>query len=207
MRHRPCRSPPNVPRTSLPLLLLIACGSDLHRAPTAEGEAHAQARYTAEVVIPLVLEGLPVGPPDQQGRPTVAPCGTCHRPGEAAALPGTAQGIAGPHLGLTVSHGELTCAACHAKDARDRLRLADARVIPLTSAMELCAQCHGPQKRDYDHGAHGGMRGYWDLTRGPRKRNHCIACHDPHAPQFGSFMPVEGPRDRFSEIAPGVRHE
>jgi hypothetical protein len=63
--------------------------------------------------------------------------------------------------------------------------------------MALCAQCHGTQKRDYDHGAHGGMRGYWDLKRGPRERNHCVSCHDPHAPKFGTFMPVHPPKDRF----------
>ena len=64
-----------------------------------------------------------------------------------------------------------------------------------------CAQCHGPQYRDYRHGAHGGMRGHWDLSRGPRERNHCVACHDPHAPAFGQFEPVPGPRDRFTGAA------
>ena len=68
-------------------------------------------------------------------------------------------------------------------------------------ALRLCAQCHGPQYRDYRHGAHGGMRGHWDLSRGPRERNHCVACHDPHAPAFGQFEPVPGPRDRFTGAA------
>jgi hypothetical protein len=48
---------------------------------------------------------------------------------------------------------------------------------------------------------HGGMRGHWDLSRGPRERNHCVACHDPHAPAFGQFEPVPGPRDRFTGAA------
>ena len=58
--------------------------------------------------------------------------------------------------------------------------------------MTLCAQCHGPQFRDYQHGAHGGMTGYWDLTKGGRMRNNCIDCHDPHAPKYPTVTP--GPR-------------
>lgn len=189
------------------LLFLTACAGDVRREPMVPNLGDAQPLYASEVVIPRVLEGLPVGPADSKGRPTVAPCGTCHLPGETKRLPTSADGILGPHRGLSVTHGELVCAACHAPDARDRLRMADARTIPLSSAMELCAQCHGTQKRDYDHGAHGGMRGHWDLTRGPRERNHCVACHDPHAPKFGHFMPVEGPRDRFSGQTQGALHE
>ncbi len=112
-------------------------------------------------------------------------------------MPDSAAGIGGPHAGLEVKHGDLACASCHAPTSRSHLRLADGREIPLRDAMALCAQCHGTQKRDYDHGAHGGMRGYWDLTRGPRERNHCVSCHDPHAPKFGTFMPVHPPKDRF----------
>jgi hypothetical protein len=63
--------------------------------------------------------------------------------------------------------------------------------------MDLCGQCHGPQARDYAHGAHGGMTGYWDLSRGPRERNNCIDCHDPHAPAFPKVRPVFAPKDRF----------
>ncbi len=42
------------------------------------------------------------------------------------------------------------------------------------------------------------MTGYWDLTQGPRSRNHCLACHDPHAPKYQPVMPVFPPRD-FSQ--------
>lgn len=104
-----------------------------------------------------------------------------------------------------LSHGELTCAACHDATDRAALHLADGRTIALLDAMTLCAQCHGPQKRDYDHGAHGGMRGHWDLARGPRERNHCVACHEPHAPAFGRFSPAPGPRDRFSHHEESAR--
>jgi len=64
--------------------------------------------------------------------------------------------------------------------------------------MTLCSQCHGPQRRDYNMGLHGGMNGYWDLTKGGRTRNTCINCHDPHAPAFPLVMPVLPPKDRIS---------
>jgi formate-dependent nitrite reductase cytochrome c552 subunit len=67
----------------------------------------------------------------------------------------------------------------------------------MRDAMQLCAQCHGPQFRDYTHGSHGGMQGHWDLSRGPRLRNHCVDCHDPHTPQFQPSNPVLPPADRL----------
>jgi hypothetical protein len=95
------------------------------------------------------------------------------------------------------NHGELNCNSCHAKSDRDLLRLADGSKIPFQETMQLCGQCHGPQMRDYRHGAHGGMNGYWDLSRGPRQRNHCVNCHDPHSPAYPKVEPAPPPRDRF----------
>lgn len=63
--------------------------------------------------------------------------------------------------------------------------------------VSLCGQCHGPQLRDYRRAAHGGATGYWDLSRGPRTRNLCITCHDPHTPAYVGGLPVLPPRDRF----------
>jgi hypothetical protein len=74
----------------------------------------------------------------------------------------------------------------------------------VTDAMTLCAQCHGPQFRDYQNGSHGGMNGHWDLSRGPRLRNHCVDCHDPHVPQVLPVHPAPGPKDRF--FGPGAKH-
>jgi hypothetical protein len=101
------------------------------------------------------------------------------------------------HQGLELEHGILRCGACHSERAPTRLHLADGRQLERSQAMELCRQCHGPQYRDYEHGAHGGMVGHWDLSRGPRTRNHCIDCHDPHAPQIREVIPAPPPRDRF----------
>lgn len=179
-------------------VLLASCtaGADLTNPTEVEP---AVARYPVTIVTPLVLQGLPLQPATHDAGPLVTPCATCHGAEDDSPLPQQAGQVQGPHAGLRLAHGSLQCGACHAQNQRDRLHLADGRTLALLSAMELCAQCHGPQKRDYDHGAHGGMRGYWDLSRGPRERNHCVSCHDPHAPAFGKFAPVAGPRDRFTQ--------
>ena len=94
------------------------------------------------------------------------------------------------HQGLTVAHGNLSCASCHNTDDYDSLHLADGTSLPFADTQQLCAQCHGPQHRDYEHGSHGGMTGYWDLSRCPRVRNTCTVCHDPHAPAYPQVLPA-----------------
>ena len=86
----------------------------------------------------------------------------------------------------------------HADDY-DSLKLADGTRVEFTEVMTLCAQCHGQQMKDYEHGAHGGMNGYWDRSRGPQTKNNCVDCHNPHAPQFPKMQPTFKPRDRFLE--------
>jgi hypothetical protein len=71
----------------------------------------------------------------------------------------------------------------------------------MREAMRLCAQCHMSQHRDYQHGAHGGMQGHWDLSRGDRIRNHCVECHAPHQPAYPPLRPLPPPQDRFAPAA------
>ncbi|MGM0577854.1 MAG: cytochrome c3 family protein [Myxococcota bacterium] len=125
-------------------------------------------------------------------------CATCHtlrEPSPEAVR--DAADLEEFHAGLTFDHGELSCRSCHAPPGYDDFRLADGERVALRDSMDLCAQCHGPQKRDYDHGAHGGMTGYWDLDAGPRTRSHCLDCHDAHAPAYRGMVPAFPPRDRF----------
>ncbi|HWO14952.1 MAG TPA: hypothetical protein VNN80_35860 [Polyangiaceae bacterium] len=124
-------------------------------------------------------------------------CATCHELRPAAPLPASMLELDQFHQGLELRHGVLGCASCHTPGASTTLHLADGRRLQSGQAIELCRQCHGPQYRDYEHGAHGGMTGYWDLSRGPRTRNHCVDCHDPHAPQIRQVIPAAPPRDRF----------
>ena len=156
----------------------------------------------------------PAGPPsvktdlvDRFGNPVTVACNTCHTskpPNRDAQL---GQSLTTFHQAVSGAHGKLNCVACHNPDeGYQTLRLADGKSLPYTEVMQLCAQCHGPQYRDYQNGAHGGMTGYWDLSRGGRARNNCIDCHHPHTPKYRTFIPAPGPQDTSSHQK-GAGHE
>lgn len=153
-------------------------------------------RHTA----PRVLSGAT----DRAGRPATIACGTCHavRPPDLGNR--AAADLDQFHQGLNIAHGTNSCLSCHDAGDYDRLKLADGRKVAFDDSITLCSQCHGPQRRDYDHGAHGGMNGYWDLSRGGRVRNTCVDCHDPHVPKYQGAIPTPRPRDRFQA---GAAHE
>jgi hypothetical protein len=113
------------------------------------------------------------------------------------------------HTNVETTHGNLSCNQCHDQDRRV-LHLADGSPVPFLEVIRLCGQCHGTQYRDFTHGAHGGMNGYWDTRQGARLRNNCVDCHTPHAPAFGTRLPVFPPRDRYllgAHAATGEHHE
>jgi len=168
-----------------------------HRADPASNSDRARG------ALHPVLIKRPEGPPrlslderDALGRPVTVACSTCHTIREPNPDNRSTAQLDEFHQGLTVAHGSLTCLSCHNRDNYDTLRLADGASLAYEEVMMLCAQCHGPQWRDYQRGAHGGMAGHWDLTRGPRTRNNCIDCHDPHVPAFPRMIPTFKPRDR-----------
>ena len=132
------------------------------------------------------------------GTPVMASCTSCHATTEPNRDTNSSHQLSEFHQGLTYNHGDLTCLSCHNANDYDSLRMANGNSVAFPDVMTLCGQCHGPQKRDYDHGTHGGMNGYWDLTKGARVRNNCTHCHDPHSPAFPLVMPVLPPRDRIS---------
>ncbi|MFO0739654.1 MAG: hypothetical protein U0270_27395 [Labilithrix sp.] len=153
-------------------------------------EIHASPKLTS--IESSMVDGL--------GRPVRVACVTCHGVRDAGpGFPESASSLQAFHAGLTVQHGALACGACHAArvGGTPMLHLADGTEVGTADAMRLCAQCHGPKYQDYLHGSHGGMNGYWDLSRGPRLRNHCVDCHDPHVPKFQPSRPVLPPKDRF----------
>jgi hypothetical protein len=146
----------------------------------------------------------PSGPPtvrllqaDPQGRVGEVSCVTCHAQREPDLSNRRPADLDLFHQNMKFSHGEVACYACHNPADAGTLRLADGAAVEYADVMTLCAQCHAPQARDFAHGVHGGMTGYWDLGRGPRLRNNCIDCHDPHVPQFPHMQPTFKPRDRF----------
>jgi hypothetical protein len=179
---------------------------------------------TAPSVVSLTISGedgpavhevqirRPSGPPrvqtgefDHHGHPVTVSCASCHATRPANPQLSRGEDLKEFHQGLAVQHGGLTCISCHNVNDYDTLRLADGRKVSYENVMTLCAQCHGPQYRDYLSGAHGGMSGHWDLSKGPRQRNNCIDCHDAHAPAFSGVIPAPPPRDRF--LTPHGEHD
>lgn len=165
----------------------------------------ASPEPTASTALHPVIINKPAGAPkvttgltNFHGEPVVASCASCHTTTTPNREIRAAPDLKKFHQGLKYAHGELSCLSCHNADNYQTLRLADGRALDFTESMTLCSQCHGPQRRDYDMGLHGGMNGHWDLRRGGRTRNTCINCHDPHAPAFPLVMPVLPPRDRIS---------
>ena len=148
------------------------------------------------------------GEKDTQGKSVTVGCATCHATTTPVVATQSAAELDQFHQGVKYQHGNLTCLSCHNSTNYDTLRLADGRSVEFPDVMTLCSQCHGTQRRDYDHGSHGGMNGFWDLTKGPRLRNNCVNCHDAHSPRVPQVLPVLPPRDRLSVPTKGSKsHE
>jgi len=175
------------------------------RPPSDTMSSHNEVSADTDKQQCPVIIRKPSGPPtidtgtfDEHGKPVAVSCATCHatRPANTDAKLGTA--LAQFHQQTKGNHGNLTCVSCHnPTDGYGSLRLADGNRVAYPDVMTLCAQCHGPQFRDYEHGAHGGMTGYWDRSKGGRVRNNCVDCHAAHAPKYPTVMPARGPNDRF----------
>lgn len=123
-------------------------------------------------------------------------CATCHATRRPDLTNASAEALNEFHQGLQYRHGGLSCLSCHNAANYDTLRRADGTAIEYPNTIQLCAQCHGPQYRDYLNGSHGGMTGHWDLRVGERVRNTCSNCHDVHAPAYPQVQPVFPPQDR-----------
>lgn len=190
----PSPGPPAVDRSLL---------SESHNAVAAMTGNDSDLQPGVDGLYPTIIR-RPAGPPtvklttaDPQGRVGEIACSTCHSVREPNYETRTAGDLDQFHQNMPFGHGKLACYACHNPEDADSLRLADTSRVEFADVMTLCSQCHGQQATDYKHGAHGGMNGYWDLTRGPRTRNNCIDCHDPHVPAFPKMQPTFKPRDRF----------
>ncbi len=193
-------------------LLLVACpgppdDATLHEAPAQAGGA--PKRFSAQVLMPYDQLGMNTGLKELTGEPARVTCVTCHAAFEPRKSYEMARNIPGLHEDVTVKHGDLTCRSCHNPPRFQDFRLVDGSTVEYANVMKLCGQCHGSIKRDYDHGAHGGMSGHWDLDRGPRQRNHCLHCHDAHQPAVPQMIPAPAPKYRFvgNEPGEGDHHE
>jgi len=192
----------------LVLALLVGCGSGFTDPSREFAEpVAAGADHPVTIHQPAGLGVLDTDRVDIHGAPIGIACATCHEAGaDTDALVASLGNPEEMHASVDLQHGALTCGSCH-DEQRHLLRLADSTTLEMPEAMTLCAQCHGPAKRDYDAGSHGGMKGYWDLSRGPRTRNHCLDCHGAHDPAYRGGAAVHPPRDRFLSADHGAGHE
>lgn len=179
----------------LATLAWVGCrGDDVDRrfTPANEGET-----FEVDYNLPLPGMGLETPTTNRQGEPVEVRCGTCHRTmgQEDGSLILTAPEAY--HSDIELEHGTLTCRSCHTGGDAELFILANGQTLDAPQGATLCGQCHSVEYRHYTNGTHGGMNGYWDLTRGARQRNDCVVCHSPHHPAFPQFNPAPGPQDRF----------
>ncbi|QDU89798.1 Doubled CXXCH motif (Paired_CXXCH_1) [Pirellulimonas nuda] len=212
------RATPLLARAARAIALMVVAAAALPGCRPSDGEArhaHPAPPAPASVAAYQVNIRRPSGPPlielagaDPQGRAASVACSTCHSVRKPNLENKTAASLDEFHQGLTVNHGALACYACHSPDNADTLRLADGTTVEYVDVMTLCSQCHSKQAESFAHGAHGGMNGFWDLSRGPQTKNNCIDCHDPHAPKYPKMVVDFKPHDRFLDASeePHDRH-
>ncbi|KAA1258448.1 Doubled CXXCH motif protein [Rubripirellula obstinata] len=164
----------------------------------------AEGTESQETPFPVIVR-KPIGPPrielagtDPQGRTGSVACSTCHSVRKPNLENKTVATLDEFHQGMEFSHGKVACYACHNPKDSDSLRLADGTSVAYQDVMTMCAQCHSKQAESFANGAHGGMNGHWDLSRGPQMKNNCIDCHDPHAPSYPKMIVGFKPKDRFN---------
>ncbi|MBC8874935.1 MAG: hypothetical protein H8E44_36400 [Planctomycetes bacterium] len=118
-------------------------------------------------------------------------CSECHR---IIASPEKTYRTLTQHTEINLQHGINThCFNCHHRTNRDAFVDDLGNEIPWNEPQLVCAKCHGPVYRDWQHGSHGRTNGYWLTTKGPQTRRKCIECHDPHHPPFPSMKPERAP--------------
>ncbi|MCX5762006.1 MAG: hypothetical protein NTW72_10995 [Gemmatimonadetes bacterium] len=96
------------------------------------------------------------------------------------------------HEEIVLQHDEKNrwCLDCHDAQHRDKLHLADGRLIDFTESYRLCGQCHGPTLRNWKAGEHGKRTGSWS---GAKQYLLCASCHSPHSPHFKPLKPKAPP--------------
>jgi hypothetical protein len=125
-------------------------------------------------------------PPFSEG---VFPCSECHRPQDE--IDPTPRAVP-DHENVVFEHDAANrwCLDCHDKADRDKLHLADGRLIPFEESFRLCGQCHGPELRDWKIGIHGKRTGSWS---GNKEYLLCAHCHNPHSPSIKPMEPSPAP--------------
>lgn len=124
--------------------------------------------------------------------PALHPCSTCHAWTTVNPAP---RKLAAPHERINLQHGlsgktQFWCLTCHRLEGPGGLRTITDIALSFDESYLLCSQCHGPQGRDWQSGAHGKRVANWD---GPRQLLTCTTCHNPHHPAIPARSPAPPP--------------
>lgn len=120
--------------------------------------------------------------------PGVFPCSQCH---EGMPVNRTPRKLEQMHQDIVLSHmPNGWCFDCHNPDNRDKLRLANGKLINFEESYYLCGQCHGTIFREWKAGLHGKRTGMWE---GEKQYLLCVHCHWPHGPAFKPITPMPPP--------------
>ena len=122
--------------------------------------------------------------------PDIFPCSECHSPEDA--IDPTPRPVPDHEETVVFNHDSQNrwCLDCHDSKDRDKLHLADGRLISFEESYKLCGQCHGPELRDWKRGIHGKRTGSWS---GQKEYLLCAHCHDPHSPAIKQIEPLPPP--------------
>jgi hypothetical protein len=156
-----------------------------HGGPAHEALTDPASVSLAEPASPD--EQFPLPPPPFSE--DIFPCSECH---DGEDVDTTRRPLEDMHEDIVLDHDSDNrwCLDCHDAQNRDKLHLADGRLIDFTESHKLCGQCHGPKLRDWKAGDHGKRTGSWS---GKKQYLLCVHCHDPHAPAFKSLKPMPPP--------------
>ena len=175
----------------VPLVLLLLAVVLLFNPLPFHNPAPAAVKVAARVLDPTPVR-QPDFQPDYRVGVFVYQCNDCHAIIQSPPVDIFRSPI--QHKEVVLQHGiNTSCFNCHLRTDRDAFA-GDLDVpIPWDQPQLLCAKCHGPVFRDWEHGSHGRSEGYWDKKLGKQRRVNCIECHDPHHPPFPPLKPAPPP--------------
>jgi hypothetical protein len=120
--------------------------------------------------------------------PGIFPCSQCHQGMPANRRPRKLEQM---HQDIVLKHMPGGwCFDCHNPDNRDKLRLANGKLVSFEESYNLCGQCHGTILREWKAGLHGKRTGMWN---GEKQYRLCVHCHWPHEPRFKPIKPLPPP--------------
>ena len=155
------------------MLLILSC----HKPPHTVAESAAPPPPQKVTII------------EREGRIRNFPCSECHKKvaPETMSKDGTKK-----HTDIVLKHfpGMNKCQLCHDPYNMDQLKRITLEPVSFNTSQEICGQCHGEKKRDWDMGAHGKIVGGW---MGVAQKISCVGCHNPHTPWRPKMQAMAAP--------------